>query len=467
MAESAPLHRGRWLRRVLDGMVHALSRRKVSFLTVCPAVFVLTVAAGRFLPKVYRSSAVVSISPAAIGLPASPQDALEALRVEISDRGFLSGVIEGEPDLRRLLDGQGSREGRLERMCRAVHIEPQGEGRYEIAYLDSEAVVAQVAANAIAARLVAAVCDKRLARYEKMLEPLEQQRRSLQEALKEKERQISAFRSLNRVYLLPERSVQQQEAELRQLAERIERERPQLEILQAKLAGTPKTIERERSTEHEPSYDLFRSELSVLELRRERLLRRYTEKHPSVKEVSEQIEEYQHRLAVLDGGVTMNVVESINPVYQLLQQRQAEQELLVEQLEARLDSERQALAELRQKSGEAARAREEDRRLSQEYSRLQKDHEAVLAQMGFLEEEWKAAVVQEPIRVLARASLPGRPTRDGFGLGIAGGLAIILGLVAVFLREGLDRTLRSVEQARRALNLPVLGAIPVIGPKEE
>ena len=54
-----------------------------------------------------------------------------------------------------------------------------------------------------------------------------------------------------------------------------------------------------------------------------------------------------------------------------------------------------------------------------------------------------------------------KPTRN---LLVAGILGLILGLLAAFLRDYFDRTLRSVEEIERAFGVPVIGQIPSVKP---
>ncbi len=450
-------------------------------MTVSVAGFVLAVAAYQFLPKVYEAHALIAVPAVAastfLGSDQKAESAgvvpapLLALREQITAPHFLSEVLQQRPHLRVRFTRE--REGResLERLRRGICVEARGEGRFEIAYRNSDATVAREVANAITEDFVQAVSSRRRSQYERRLGPLEQKLQKLQDALQEKKEQLAAFRSRNRDFLVSEGTLEQrlaeQEAESRRLAERVEVESRQLEILQAKLAETPKTIETQRSTEPDPKYRFLRSELSVLRLQRDRLLLRYTEKYPSVKTVTDQIEDYEHQLAVLDEATETNIVESINPLYQLLQQRQAEQELSLEQIRVQGDSARKVLGELRQRSGIRARVEQEYSGLTEESSEIARDYEAVLGQIRSLRDEW--AQSDEPVRVLAWARLPGRPLGWGLALVLPAGLglSVLLGLVAVFLAEGLDRSLRTVEQTRAALKIPVLGAIPVFGTKEQ
>jgi capsular exopolysaccharide synthesis family protein len=70
------------------------------------------------------------------------------------------------------------------------------------------------------------------------------------------------------------------------------------------------------------------------------------------------------------------------------------------------------------------------------------------------------ACIWDPAHVLPGKVEP-KPTRN---LLVAGILGLVLGLLAAFLRDYFDRTLRSVEDIERAFGVPVIGQIPSVKP---
>lgn len=454
------------------------ARRKGRLIVVSLAGFALALIASRFLPRVYEARTLISVRPAAVvpepsaesgGLPGA---VLRSPGEEIARFEFLSEVLSRQPQLSRHYARRGEARPDLARLRRNIRVESRGEGRFEITGRNPDAALARELANAIAAGFAEEVSARHRLRYEQSLAPLEQKRQALDKALRDKGEQLDAFRFKNRDFLLEEGAIERQiaerEAELRKLEERLALESRQLEILQAKLAETPRIIESRRSTEPDPEYRMLQGELSVLQLRRDRLLLRYTEKHPAVEALSGEIEECERQLAVLkEAAGDANVVESVNPLSQLLQERQTEQELGLEQLRARLESERKVLAELEQKNAMRAGIEREYGRLMEEYQTLEREQEALLARIGALQDE--AAASGEPVQVLAWATLPGKPLGPGWAgiVPAALGVGVILGLASVFAAERLDRSLRTGEQARAALNVPVLGTIPLFGTEEK
>jgi tyrosine-protein kinase len=73
------------------------------------------------------------------------------------------------------------------------------------------------------------------------------------------------------------------------------------------------------------------------------------------------------------------------------------------------------------------------------------------------------ATIWDPAHVVPGKVSP-KPLQN---LLVAGVLGIVLGLLAAFLREYLDRRLRSVEEIERAFGAPVIGRIPAVGTEPE
>ncbi|HST26684.1 MAG TPA: polysaccharide biosynthesis tyrosine autokinase [Gaiellaceae bacterium] len=70
------------------------------------------------------------------------------------------------------------------------------------------------------------------------------------------------------------------------------------------------------------------------------------------------------------------------------------------------------------------------------------------------------ACIWDPAHVVPGKVEP-KPTRN---LLVAGILGLVLGLLAAFLRDYFDRTLRTVEEIERAFGVPVIGQIPSVKP---
>jgi polysaccharide chain length determinant protein (PEP-CTERM system associated) len=104
--------------------------------------------------------------------------------------------------------------------------------------------------------------------------------------------------------------------------------------------------------------------------------------------------------------------------------------------------------------------------LMRDYGTLQGLYQSLLSkrQESQISANLERRQIGEQFRILDPARMPGRPFTPNrpryYGMGVLGGLAV--GLVLAGLLEYLDRTMRSEDDVRAALNLPVVAAIPFI-----
>ena len=120
-----------------------------------------------------------------------------------------------------------------------------------------------------------------------------------------------------------------------------------------------------------------------------------------------------------------------------------------------------------QKRIEATPTRESELiELTRDYGTLQSMYQGLLAkkQESQISANLERRQIGEQFRILDPARLPSRPFTPNrprfYGVGILGG--IVVGLALALLLEYLDRTLRSEDDVRVAIGLPVLAAIPLI-----
>ena len=104
--------------------------------------------------------------------------------------------------------------------------------------------------------------------------------------------------------------------------------------------------------------------------------------------------------------------------------------------------------------------------LTRDYGTLQSMYQGLLAkkQDSQISANLERRQIGEQFRILDPARLPPRPFTPNrprfYGMGVLGGIALGVGLA--LLLEYLDRTLRSEDDVRVAIGLPVLAAVPLI-----
>ena len=226
-----------------------------------------------------------------------------------------------------------------------------------------------------------------------------------------------------------------------------------------------------QATQNGQNPETFDQELSALQAQLTVLKSKYTEDHPDVIRIKNDIETLKKKMADAeeqkkDGpeNVTKAPVEpaqiqvlraQIRQYGQVIQQRSAQQEELQQQIK---------MYQARVQSSPS---------IEQEYKELTRGYQTALEFYNeLLKKRDQSAMATdlerrqqgEQFQVLDPANLPAGPSfprKSVFTLGgIAGGLA--LGLAIAFLLEVQDTTLRNGRQAEALLHLPVLASIPEI-----
>lgn len=199
---------------------------------------------------------------------------------------------------------------------------------------------------------------------------------------------------------------------------------------------------------------------------------RLTPNHPDVIRAKRTIVELQKRAAeeAKEGGT---VTRPQTPAELSRQNRIRDVQSEVASIDRQLTSKNEQEARLRKALGEyqrrieAAPVRDSElAELTRDYDTLQTSYKALL---GKKEESQISANLErrqigEQFRILDPARLPEKPASPNrprlYLAGIVGALAI--GLALATTREYFDRALRSEDDVRLALNLPVLATIPII-----
>lgn len=188
----------------------------------------------------------------------------------------------------------------------------------------------------------------------------------------------------------------------------------QLEDFSLKLQSSEESLAKFKEIEVPSGIALpLQDSLAELEGERQNLLRTYTEKHPNIKNIVEQI-------------------SSIKAQLKNLPQKELEYSRLTREVEINANLYRQLKDKL-----EAARITEADK--VEDVSKVD-----------------RAKVPSSPIS-------PNKPLNYMFGTM----LGLMLGLAATFLSEQLDTSIGTIEDVESYLKIPVLGVIPYLKTKEE
>ena len=231
--------------------------------------------------------------------------------------------------------------------------------------------------------------------------------------------------------------------------------------LEQQLTEYEPTITSAVTVQQNPEIQSLQQSLNSAEIRLAGYLTRYTENHPDVITVREQIEGYRSRIAELAAKVVSSEITSPNPVYQQLLREYASSLALEEGLVGQLGSVQSVLGDKRE-SMEGLAEKEI------EYLSLVRRQKILTVIYG----EMQARLEQVPLytdgsdtsiagKIIKPAQLPEKPVKPNKMLNAVAGF--VIGLLLAFLialwLEFTDRLLRGPEEIEKALGLKHMGTL--------
>jgi len=217
----------------------------------------------------------------------------------------------------------------------------------------------------------------------------------------------------------------------------------QLQLLKEKANLSPEKIERTAFVpdKDSPIYGL-RAKLSDLFLKRETLLIDYTEQHPQIVEVNDQIQ-----------AVTLEITKELEAFLSILKTRETD-------LSAKLNRLRQENQSLPQKALKLVRLQREVQLQESLYSQLKTKHQETLIQESGKVEE--VTIVKPALVPIGPFNVPSKMMIIFTGI-IMG---LVIGVVLAFGYEVFDTSMGTIEDVEGLLQVPVLGVIPFMGKME-
>lgn len=204
----------------------------------------------------------------------------------------------------------------------------------------------------------------------------------------------------------------------------------------------------------------YNSELAKLEAARISYLDKYTEKHPKMKDINDQIANLKAKIQQEISKVASLQAPSDNPVHQGLVagKFQSEGEVIVARRKA------EALQQIIDKNNADLEKLPE---VEKGYIKAARDAQVaneIYVMLAKRLEEAKVAEVMQPnnVQVVDVPTLPEKPVspRKGRTLVLAALLGLLLSCGYIVTMELMNRTIRTDDDVKNYLALPVLGAIP-------
>ena len=461
----------------LSELARAVWKRPVWFLVPVALGIAAAFAALEVLPRIYRASTQIMVEAPKVPedyvkatVTTSMDERMKTIEQQIKNRTNLERIIR-EMDLYPELRGAASMEDLVDRARSDLQVVPQGKV-FRIYVKGTEPVKVAETANRVAELFISKNLDLRTGQAQGTSEFLDRELDKTRVKLKEQERQMAILKQ-RYMGALPEqrdtilRQVEQLQTKLKINIDAIDKTEQrklwvQSQIAQQRTATAPPTFVM-------PAAPRGPSRLEQLEAQLAELRGQYTERHPDVIRLKEQI------AAVRAQGQEVEETEAPElpparpaaPVDPVLRN-----ELAALDLEARsLYAERQRI----QSDIAMYQARLESIPIvEQQLLSLQRDYENAQAAYGslvtkrtdaHLAENLEQQRQSEQFSILERAMPPTEPYWPRRSLLLAIGLVggCVLGLAASLLREQTDHTYGDAESLQQAFpGVRVLATIPVL-----
>ncbi len=457
-----------------------VARRLWLFLVPFLTITLGSAAIAYLLPDVYRAETVILVDPAKIPEryipPISTIDIkgrLATLSQQVMSRTRLEQVIRSLGLWREDWNDPKAMERRVADLRRHIDVQVTGSDSFVIGFEGQDPALVQQIANSLAALFIEENSKIRAERAEGTGQFIDNQLREIERRLEAKEAEIRAYREAH-LGELPE----QKEANLRALdalqsrlaanEEATQRLTERRAVVQQQLATFRAQIEQGRDSSP------LRAELVKLYGTLQELEAQYTDRHPDVRMTRQRIAELKRQLETGEGAPDLPPAPRAPvPRDPLIVGLQRELDQIAVDLSTRA-TERQNLErqirDVQAKVANLPRREQEYAALTRDLQNLRETYQSLLnkrIQAGMAEElERKQAGAT--FTVLDPAGLPKSPVKPNRGRIVL--LGLVLGLAAggggAYLGEVLDQSIRSVEDLKRAYDLPVLGAVPNLAEDE-
>jgi polysaccharide biosynthesis transport protein len=198
---------------------------------------------------------------------------------------------------------------------------------------------------------------------------------------------------------------------------------------------------------------------------------RVTETHPSVVALEGNLEDlkqlFAQKAAKISGsGATFDSDSLIGKLRQDLTAQLVGLEATQKGLQQEIATQSNSLKSYQEKAAILPNLEQQQNELARQLDAAQNSYGILLKK--FQETKVASNQAQGNARIIAQAVIPDKPTSPRKPLYIATG--VILGAVLAFLTlhglEALNKSLRTVDEVKRRLNLPILGVIPFFGKRQ-
>ncbi len=233
-----------------------------------------------------------------------------------------------------------------------------------------------------------------------------------------------------------------------------------LEIVEAELAQTPRTIVGSESVSANPVAAQLDTQITTLQSQLTAARAQYTDDYPTVISLKSQLAEAQREKATQPKQVLSGTQTVPNPLYQQLSTQAA-------QLQAQVGSAQAQLGTLNRQVSDGKPALDRLPEQARRISELQRKAKSAQDVFDALQRKYQDATlskttaisdvsITQPADALSASKSPSLT----LNLMLAFGVGLVLALVSVFLAEFFDDRFRTEADVKSRLGLPVLATIP-------
>lgn len=462
----------------ISDYLQIIFRRKWLFIIPFITVFLTATIGSFFLPKIYRSAALVLVEEKQLLTPLvkemavapSLQQRLEVLKEQILSFSKLEEIAQ-EAKLTNEIKGERQLELLLHSLRERIEVEALAPTLLRISFEDENPEIAQKVVESITKTFVYESLSSQEEEAASAIDFIKKQVELYKQELEKAESSLRTFKEQHLLELPGSegsnlgKAMGLQDA-LLQIRLDLQEAQKTKQMLQKQLTGQEKTSIF-KTTQTNPVIQQLNAKLIELQTQLAELkAKKCTDEHPWVIALKDNIEKIEARIQQeSDSPISTEKAES-NPVYQEIESKLRDTETLIDSLSAR-QKELQALSAQYEQRAKGVPAQEE------EFTRLTRDmgvNESLYAMLlnrletANISQRLERAEKGTRFRVVDPPRLPLFPIKPNKTMIAFLGLMIgsILGFGCVFLGEYTDHSFRGLEDAESVLAIPSLGIISKI-----
>jgi polysaccharide chain length determinant protein (PEP-CTERM system associated) len=464
-------------------ILNNLYRQKALIVSVFIVVSLLAVYLTTILPKIYRSSTLIVVTPQRVPtsfiastVTIDLNERMQSIIQEILSRTQLEKIIQ-EFDLYPS-EAKGSIEDRIERLRRIVRVQLRRNNVFELSFESDN----PEKAKQVTSRLADLFIDQNLQAREQQAEGtksfINAEAERIRKELEEQETVVNQYKAAHRYELQDQldmnlrsldqlrREIEAGQQRLTGLQERkgiLQKQTVESDILGIDLLGGSLlgSLGSEARATENVQVQMKKKEL-------ESLLQRYSSKHPDVVTLKREIQalEAAGKNTISSKPADPTSSPNVNPLKQVLQTQITDIDSEIQALRAQGERLRSQASVLQARVDNTPIRTIELSKISRGYEITLKKYQDLLAKSleSELSENMEKKLKGEQFQILDPANFPLVPVRPNRMMivlaGLLGGLAA--GVVLAFLFDSMNTSFRRSEDINAYVKVPLLATIPIV-----